>query len=233
MSAWKNHFEFVKNTVIERHFNEKTLRTHNAASEICPSILSAFNNKRAQVINCYEKAFASANYDISKKELLVKCGEMFGCLNYGNNEFNLDIWVIADFVHSLHFSCISELTHQQIASLIGNNITEWINTKPFSIPVSKIEISTSAKATPYIILHGDLSERTVGNINKGDRLTLNINDKQHLSLSVSENLSSPRIGLKCEKPKSLSISIMSVPLSQNDTVAIEFYNADIRLIRAK
>ena len=175
-AAWRSHVLHTIQTVLERHFNDETLRSRWrgpwVGGEAEAHYSSSFYGKRARFQHAFDSFLSDLVQDADERDVLNRAGHAFELVNQGNEtRFNIDIWVISDLLYSLRLRCFSGETHESVASKIGNDIANFIGICPVDImtvdydPVKDIKVENDKV---YIIVHNQPNE----NFCVGDKLLL-------------------------------------------------------------
>ena len=118
----------AKRSTLERHFPEEQIwkfcKTYGAGTG--QSFTDAFCSKREKMSAAFDLFLATLEPDSSLEDVVLEAGRAFEYAHEGKDTFNIDVWVIADFLMGLQLDCLSSKSQEQIAELIGSRIGKWL-----------------------------------------------------------------------------------------------------------
>ncbi|MEO0949622.1 MAG: hypothetical protein AAFY11_16065 [Cyanobacteria bacterium J06641_5] len=122
----------AKNDTLERHFPKQRIRElyERYGPGTGKVFAEAFASKRDKMSLAFDLFLADLEPDSSLEDTILEAGRAFDCAHKGKDTFDIDIWVIADFLMGLELNCFEMQTHEQIADLIGSHIAKWLKGTP-------------------------------------------------------------------------------------------------------
>ena len=87
----------------------------------------AFVAKREKMSEAFDLFLDALEPNAPLEDIILEAGRAFEYANGGHETFNIDIWVIADFLMGLQLQSLGERSHEQVAELVGSHITQWLD----------------------------------------------------------------------------------------------------------
>lgn len=174
-AAWGQKALDAVEVVLGHHFSEKNLKSQWygtwAGGEAERGHSERFYGKRDRFKRGINALISKIGPNATERQVLDQAGHVFESVNCRNDyTFNIDVWVLADLLHSLGFHCFTGESRESIASKLGNDIAKWIRCRPLKEPVRYVSQLADG-------LHIELWNKPEGDFNIGEALILQLGKK--------------------------------------------------------